>query len=147
MHHTPSPWIPARDATGELALWDEQDRHLFFSDGESPLPIRERVANIRLAAMAPRLLDALHALLEQTVDQDLNHGIGLTEGEEDARQQAIAIFAELDTPTALDTEADLIAGNGDEEAEAEDEVHGLECTLCTDESCAWCQAERAAKNS
>lgn len=83
-----------------------------------------RVANVRLAAMAPRLLEALHYLLEQTVDQDLNHGIELTEGEEDARQQALAIFAELDTPTALDAEADLI---GDEEEEDEDDST-ISCT-------------------
>ncbi|WP_421722391.1 hypothetical protein [Alloalcanivorax xenomutans] len=35
------------------------------------------------------LVDALNYLLEQTVDQDLAHGLELTEGEVDARQRAI----------------------------------------------------------
>lgn len=35
------------------------------------------------------LVNALHYLLEQTVDQDLAHGLELTEGEINARQNAI----------------------------------------------------------
>lgn len=35
------------------------------------------------------LINALNYLLEQTVDQDLAHGLELTEGEVDARQKAI----------------------------------------------------------
>jgi hypothetical protein len=50
-------------------------------------------ANARLFTAAPALLDALHYLLEQTVDQDLTHGIELTEGEQDARLQALAAIA------------------------------------------------------
>ena len=40
-------------------------------------------------AKAQLLADALEYLLSQTVDQDLAHGIELTEGEQDARKQAI----------------------------------------------------------
>jgi hypothetical protein len=35
----------------------------------------------------------LDYLLAQTVDQDLKYGIGLTEGEEDARAKALAAIA------------------------------------------------------
>lgn len=42
---------------------------------------------------APELLDALNYLLEQTVDMDLKYGIGLSEGEEDARAKALAVIA------------------------------------------------------
>ncbi|OWK39516.1 hypothetical protein [Fimbriiglobus ruber] len=41
-----------------------------------------------------RLVEALNYLLEQTVDQDLKHGITLSEGEEDARTKALAVIAE-----------------------------------------------------
>jgi hypothetical protein len=40
------------------------------------------------------LLEALDYLLEQTIDQDLKYGIGLSEGEKDARQRALAAIAE-----------------------------------------------------
>jgi hypothetical protein len=39
------------------------------------------------------LLEALDYLLEQTVDMDLKYGIGLSEGEEDARTKALAVIA------------------------------------------------------
>lgn len=42
---------------------------------------------------APELLDALSYLLEQTVDMNLKYGIGLSEGEEDARAKALAVIA------------------------------------------------------
>jgi hypothetical protein len=48
----------------------------------------------RLRHAATKLADALDYLLAQTVDMDLAHGIGLTEGEEDARAQALAALAE-----------------------------------------------------
>ncbi len=53
----------------------------------------EQRANTRLIAAAPELLEALDYLLEQTVDQDLKYGIGLSEGEEDAREKALAVIA------------------------------------------------------
>jgi hypothetical protein len=42
---------------------------------------------------ADELLAALDYLLEQTVDQDLKYGIALSEGEEDAREKALAAIA------------------------------------------------------
>jgi hypothetical protein len=39
------------------------------------------------------LIAALHYLLEQTVDMDLKHGIGLTDGETEAREKALAAIA------------------------------------------------------
>lgn len=39
---------------------------------------------------SPDLRTALQYLLEQTVEMDIAHGIPLTEGEQDARQQALA---------------------------------------------------------
>lgn len=36
--------------------------------------------------------EALEYLLAQTVDQDLKHGIALSEGEEDARQKSLALL-------------------------------------------------------
>jgi len=44
-------------------------------------------------AVQDELLQALHYLLEQTVEKDLKYGIGLTEGEEDARAKALAAIA------------------------------------------------------
>jgi hypothetical protein len=38
---------------------------------------------------------ALDYLLQQTIDQDLKHGITLTEGEEDARRRALAVIAKV----------------------------------------------------
>src|SRR5439155_13904610 len=46
-----------------------------------------------LIAAAPDLLEALDYLLEQTVDMDLNYGISLSEGEEEARAKALAAIA------------------------------------------------------
>jgi hypothetical protein len=47
----------------------------------------------RLQRAVPELLEALEYLLEQTVDMDLKHGIGLSEGEQDARANALAAIA------------------------------------------------------
>lgn len=44
-------------------------------------------------AASPELFEALDYLLQQTVDMDLAHGIGLTEGEKDARKKALKVFA------------------------------------------------------
>lgn len=49
--------------------------------------------NERKAAAAGELGEALDYLLQQTIDQDLNYGIGLTEGEQDARKKALAAIA------------------------------------------------------
>ncbi len=47
----------------------------------------------RVRDAAPELLLALDYLLEQTVDMDLKYGIGLSEGEEDARAKALSVIA------------------------------------------------------
>jgi hypothetical protein len=62
---------------------DEDHEHSVWIDFE---PERQRRA-------APLLRDALHSLLEQTVDMDLKYGIGLSDGEEAARRQALAAIA------------------------------------------------------
>lgn len=51
------------------------------------------VAHEETVKLCVELMQALDYLLQQTVDQDLKHGIALTEGEEDARQRALAIIA------------------------------------------------------
>lgn len=53
----------------------------------------ERKAIARLLCAAPKLRAALDYLLEQTVDMDLKNGIELTEGEKEARAQALAAIA------------------------------------------------------
>lgn len=45
------------------------------------------------AALWTEVLEALSYLKEQTVDMDIEYGIELTEGEEEARQKAIAALA------------------------------------------------------
>jgi hypothetical protein len=45
------------------------------------------------ASLIDEMRESLDYLLQQTVDQDLKHGITLTEGEEDARQRALAVIA------------------------------------------------------
>jgi hypothetical protein len=51
---------------------------------------QQQDANRRLIAAAPELLEALDYLLAQTVDMDLKYGIGLSEGEQEARAKALA---------------------------------------------------------
>jgi hypothetical protein len=48
----------------------------------------------QLRSAAPKLADALDCLLRETVDKDLEHGVGLTEGQTAAREQALAALAE-----------------------------------------------------
>jgi len=64
----------------------EQSRMIDF-DGE------------RIRKTVPKLLEALDYLLQQTVDQDLKYGITLSEGEQDARDKALAVIADA-TSTA-----------------------------------------------
>lgn len=47
------------------------------------------------AALIDEMRQSLDYLLRETVDQDLKHGITLTEGEEDARQRALAVIAKV----------------------------------------------------
>jgi hypothetical protein len=96
--YTPWPWdydmdyIVAPDPDGhhpdiyiaEIAHTDDEGRIA------SP---QQQDANRRLIAAAPELLEALDYLLEQTVDMDLKYGIGLSEGEQEARKKALAAIA------------------------------------------------------
>lgn len=50
----------------------------------------EAQADARLIAAAPDLLAALEYLLEQTIGQDQQYGVALTEGEAIAEQKALA---------------------------------------------------------
>ena len=86
------------------AVTDPRDKHRHFgtvygADGfrvASCCDTREPGegwANAHLIAASPDLLRALDYLLEQTVDMDRKYGIGLSEGEEDARHQALAAIA------------------------------------------------------
>jgi hypothetical protein len=96
--YTPGPWqydmdyIVAPDPGGRHP--DIYIAEIAHSDEEGRIASPEQQdANRRLIAAAPELLEALDYLLEQTVDMDLKYGIGLSEGEEDARAKALAAFA------------------------------------------------------
>lgn len=96
--HTPGPWdydldyIVAPDPGGRHP--DIYIAEIAHSDDEGRIASpQQQDANRRLIAAAPELLDALDYLLVQTVDMDLKHGIGLTEGEQEARAKALAAIA------------------------------------------------------
>jgi len=87
------------------AYWaDETDKRECCADYHDPIQevqdiVREADNLIKtLPAVyhsAPALFDALHYLLEQSVDMDLKHGITLSEGEQYAREKALAVFAHI----------------------------------------------------
>lgn len=96
--HTPGPWdydmdyIVAPDPNGVHR--DIYIAEIAHADDEGRIASPEQQdANRRLIAAAPELLEALDYLLEQSVDMDLKYGIGLSEGEEDARLKALAAIA------------------------------------------------------
>jgi hypothetical protein len=98
IRHTPGPWnydmdfIVAPDPGGRHP--DIYIAEIAHSDEEGRIACPgQQDANRRLIAAAPELLEALDYLLEQTVDMDLKYGIGLSEGEEDARAKALAAIA------------------------------------------------------
>jgi hypothetical protein len=67
-------------------------RHFWLPEGDDPVP--PTLVAMRLIAAAPKLIEALDYLLAQTVDMDLKHGIALSEGEEEARAEALSAIAE-----------------------------------------------------
>jgi hypothetical protein len=96
--HTPGPWdydmdyIIAPDPDGQHP--DIYIAEIAHSDDEGRVAsLEQQDANRRLIAAAPELLEALDYLLEQTVDMDLKYGIGLSEGETEARAKALAAIA------------------------------------------------------
>jgi hypothetical protein len=97
--HTPGPWdydmdyIVAPDPDGRHPdIYIAEIAHSDDDEGRIASP-EQQDANRRLIATAPELLEALDYLLEQTVDMDLKYGIGLSEGEEDARAKALTAIA------------------------------------------------------
>lgn len=98
--HTKGPWIVRSKVIGGVARvncvgpkgGDLSDQELICMVPETN---KEQAANLRLILSAPELFDALHYLLEQTVDADLKYGIELSEGEADARAKALALFAKI----------------------------------------------------
>jgi len=96
--YTPGPWdydmdyIVAPDPGGRHP--DIYIAEIAHSDEEGRIASPEQQdANRRIIAAAPELLEALDYLLQQTLDMDLKYGIGLTEGEQDARAKALAAIA------------------------------------------------------
>jgi hypothetical protein len=96
--YTPGPWdydmdfIVASDPSGVHS--DIYIAEIAYTDDEGRIASPEQQdANRRLIAAAPDLLEALDYLLQQTVDMDLKYGIGLSQGEEDARTKALAAIA------------------------------------------------------
>jgi hypothetical protein len=60
--HSPGPWDVARSGRGELEPFNAFGRHLLSCDAADALPLKERLANARLIASAPDLLDALQRI-------------------------------------------------------------------------------------
>jgi len=88
-----------RDGTEDIAIICDADgedlvlsRHFWLPERDDPVP--QTLAAMRLMTAAPKLLKALGYLLGQTVDEDLKHGIILSEGEQEARAMALAVIAE-----------------------------------------------------
>lgn len=108
MRHTPTTYDPTRYTPGPweydmdyIVAPDPNGRHpdIYIAEiahtddeGRTATP-QQQDANRRLIAAAPELLEALDYLLEQTVDMDLKYGIGLSEGEEDARAKGLLVIA------------------------------------------------------
>ncbi len=67
-------------------------RPFWLPEGDDPVP--PTLAALRVMVAAPKLLQALDYLLEQTVDMDLKYGIALGEGKAEARAMALAVIAE-----------------------------------------------------
>ena len=84
-----------RDGTEDIAVIRDaivRSRSFRLPEGDEPIP--PTLAVVRVMAAAPKLLEALHALLAETVDMDLKYGIALSEGEAEARAMALTAIAE-----------------------------------------------------
>jgi hypothetical protein len=75
---------------GSAIVWDVNESN--FVEGECGPCEYQRYGS------QPKLLVALDYVLQQTVDLDLAHGIELTEGEHEVREQALAAIAAADGP-------------------------------------------------
>jgi hypothetical protein len=91
----------ACDAASEAAAsWEDCEGETFSAlvdlDGDAEFE-HSRVIDFpegRLRQAAPKLADALDCLLGETVDRDLEDGVGLTDGQAAAREQALSALAE-----------------------------------------------------
>ncbi len=88
-----------RDGTEDIAIISDADgndlatsRHFWLPKSDALIP--PTLAAMQLMAAAPKLLEALHYLLAETVDMDLKYGITLSEGEGEARRLAMSAIAE-----------------------------------------------------
>ncbi|OWK35436.1 hypothetical protein [Fimbriiglobus ruber] len=97
--HTKEEFTYSRGTDGvdeTFDIYDPSGKHLVsvhFWDEEERAEATAKMIVHRMN-LHERLVEALNYLLEQTVDQDLKHGITLSEGEEDARTKALAVIAE-----------------------------------------------------
>ena len=92
-----APWSLQfhRDGTEDVAIICDSDGeeialsgHFWLPEAGDPIP--PTLAAMRVMTAAPKLLAALNYLLAQTVDMDLKYGITLSEGETEARAEALA---------------------------------------------------------
>lgn len=96
----------AYDAAGESATrWQDWEGETFAAlvdlDGDEEFE-HSRVIDFpegRLRQAAPKLAEALEYLLRETVEKDIENGVGLTEGQTAARERALAAIAELRNET------------------------------------------------
>jgi hypothetical protein len=58
-------------------------------------PLSKGTSSATCKAEVADLLEALESLLRATVDDDLNHGIALTEAEDEAREMALSAIAKI----------------------------------------------------
>lgn len=90
--------LDALKAAGLLSHTNQQPNQGDTMTDQQEMTLPEWMAKLpRLHAAFKQyesVLSALDHLLEQTVDQDLKHGITLTEGEAEARKKAIAALAD-----------------------------------------------------
>lgn len=81
---------PSSANYGDFFVDGMHERHQGMDSEQISQEDRELAA---LFTQAPRLRKALDMLLFATVDDDLKHGIGLTEAEEEARVYALEVIA------------------------------------------------------
>lgn len=98
--HTPGPWTLGESWISDDHIAIDAPSHgelasvvISMEDANPGEQFQELEANARLIAAAPELLEALDMLLRATVDDDLSHGITLTEAEQEARDIALAAIA------------------------------------------------------
>lgn len=64
LSYTPTPWSVVRNYLGHLEPFSGEGVHLLSSEGENPLPLKERHANAAIIEHAASLLQAVCGLLE-----------------------------------------------------------------------------------